>query len=107
MDIVTYLKFKLGAAEVGPLLLPEVVGLDDEGNVDARWERLLKDLQQRLDAVPFRATHVHNDREAMPRHFLAKRDRKRKRRSHPSKSTSKMGEKVSFKQQHLFLNIQN
>lgn len=74
MLIITYLEFKLGAAEVCPLLLPEVVGLDNEGNVDARWERLLKDLQQRLDAVPFRATHVHNDREAMPRHFLAKRE---------------------------------
>lgn len=43
-SVVTYFEFKLGAAEVGPLLLPEVVGLDDEGNVDARRERLLKDL---------------------------------------------------------------
>lgn len=44
-ELVTYLEFKLGAAKVSPLLLPEVVGFDDEGNVDARWERLLKDLQ--------------------------------------------------------------
>lgn len=41
----THLKFKLGAAEVGPLLLPEVVWLDNEGYVDAGRERLLEDLQ--------------------------------------------------------------
>lgn len=60
-----YLKLKLGAAEIGPLLLPEVVRLDDESDVDARRERLLQDLQQRLDAVPLGAAHVHDDREAM------------------------------------------
>lgn len=43
--VVTHLKFKFGAAKVGPLLLPKVVRLNDEGNVDAGWERLLKDLQ--------------------------------------------------------------
>lgn len=78
MHIVTNLEFKLGAAKVSPLLLPEVVGFDDECNVDARWERLLKDLQQRLNAVPFRTTHVHNDREAMPRHFLTKREEEKR-----------------------------
>ena len=71
-----HLKFKLGAAEVGPLFLPEVVWLDDEGNVDTRREGLLKDLQQRLDAVPFRTTHVHDDREAMSGHFLAEKKTK-------------------------------
>lgn len=40
----SYLKLKLGAAEVGPLLLPEVVWLDDEGDVDAGWKGLLQDL---------------------------------------------------------------
>lgn len=68
---ITHLKFKLGAAKVGPLLLPEVVWLDDESNVNTRREGLLKDLQQRFDAVPLRTTHVHNDCEAMSGHLLA------------------------------------
>lgn len=67
----SYLKLKLGAAEVGPLLLPEVVRLDDEGDVDAGRKGLLQDLQQRLDAVPLRATHINDDREAMFTHLLA------------------------------------
>ena len=67
---VTHLKFELGAAKVGSLLLPEVVWLDDESDVDTRRERLLKYLQQRLDAVPLRTTHVHNDCEAMSGHLL-------------------------------------
>lgn len=71
----SYLEFKLGAAEVGPLLLPEVVRFDDERDVDAGRERLLQDLQQRLDAVPLGATHVNNDREAMFTHLLAGMDR--------------------------------
>lgn len=40
----SYLKLELGAAEVGPLLLPEVVWFNDEGDVDAGWEGLLQDL---------------------------------------------------------------
>lgn len=68
---VTHLKFKLGAAEVSPLLLPEIVWLDNESDVDTRRKRLLKDLQQRFDAVPLRTTHVHNDCEAMSGHLLA------------------------------------
>ncbi|PWA33628.1 hypothetical protein CCH79_00007474 [Gambusia affinis] len=48
----------------------KVVWLDDEGNVDARRERFLQDLQQRFDAVPLGATHVHNDSEAMSGHLL-------------------------------------
>lgn len=71
----SYLEFKLGAAEVGPLFLPEVVRFDDERDVDAGRERLLQDLQQRLDAVPLGATHVNNDREAMFTHLLAGMDR--------------------------------
>jgi len=39
--------------------------------VDAGRERLLQDLQQRLDAVPLGATHVNDDREAMFAHLLA------------------------------------
>ena len=84
---ITYLKFKLGAAKVGPLLLPEVVGLDDEGDVDARRERLLQDLQQRLDAVPLRTTHVHDNCEAMSGHLLAA-DRQIKRSGFRRGSTS-------------------
>lgn len=69
--MLTHLKFKLGAAKVGSLLLPEVVWLDDEGDVDTRRKRLLEDLQQRLDAVPLRTTHVHDNCEAMSGHLLA------------------------------------
>lgn len=69
--VASYLKFELRAAEVGPLLLPEVVWFDNEGDVDAGGKRLLQDLQQRLDAVPLRTTHVHNDCEAMSGHLLA------------------------------------
>jgi len=67
----SHLKLELGAAEVGPLLLPEVVRFDDEGDVDAGRERLLQDLQQRLDAVPLGAAHINDDREAMFTHLLA------------------------------------
>lgn len=67
----SYLKLKLGAPKVGPLLLPEVVRFDDECDVDARREGLLQDLQQRLDAVPLGAAHVNNDSEAMFTHLLA------------------------------------
>lgn len=70
----SYLKFKLGAAEVGPLLLPKVVRLNYEGDVDAGGKRLLQDLQQRLDAVPLGAAHIHDDGEAMFTHLLAGRD---------------------------------
>lgn len=70
----SYLEFKLGAAEVGPLLLPEVIRLDDESYVDAGGEGLLQDLQQRLDAVPLGAPHVNDDREAMLTHLLTGTD---------------------------------
>lgn len=68
---ISYLKFKLGATEVGPLLLPEVVWFNDEGDVDAGRKRLLQDLQKRLDAVPLGAAHIHDDGEAMFTHLLA------------------------------------
>lgn len=69
-----YLKFKFGAAEVGPLLLPKVVRFNDEGNVDAGRKRLLQDLQKRFDAVPLGATHIHDDGEAMFTNLLAGMD---------------------------------
>lgn len=72
--VASYLKFELRAAEVGPLLLPEVVWFDNEGDVDAGGKRLLQDLQQRLDAVPFGAAHINDDREAMFTHLLAGMD---------------------------------
>lgn len=70
----SYLKFEFRAAEVGSLFLPEVVRLDDEGDVDAGRERLLQYLQQRLDAVPLGAAHVNDDREAMFTHLLTGMD---------------------------------
>ena len=42
--------------------------------MDAGRERLLQDLQQRLDAVPLGAAHVNDDREAMFTHLLAGMD---------------------------------
>lgn len=71
---VSYLKLKLGAAEVGPLLLPKVVRFNDEGDVDAGWKRLLQDLQKRFDAVPLGAAHIHDDGEAMFTHLLTGMD---------------------------------
>lgn len=70
----SYLKFKLGAAKIGPLLLPKVVRFNDKGDVDAGWKRFLQDLQKRFDAVPFGATHIHDDGEAMFTHLLAGMD---------------------------------
>lgn len=43
--------------------------------MDTRRERFLKDLQQRLDAVPLRTTHVHDDCEAMSGHLLTAKTR--------------------------------
>lgn len=71
---ISYLKFKLGAAEVGPLLLPKVVRFNYEGNVDAGRKRLLQDLQERFDAVPLGTTHIHDDSEAMFTDLLAGMD---------------------------------
>lgn len=42
--------------------------------MDAGWKRLLQDLQQRLDAIPFGAAHINDDREAMFTHLLAAMD---------------------------------
>lgn len=60
--------------------MPEVVWFDDEGDVDAAGKRFLQDLQQRLDGIPFGATHVHDDREAMFAHVLAGRQEKKRER---------------------------
>jgi len=66
-----YLKFKFGTAKIRPLFLPEVVGLDYQGDVDAAGEGLLQDLQQWFDGVPLGAAHVHNHREPSLADFLA------------------------------------
>lgn len=82
----SYLKFKLRTAEISPLLLPEVVGLDDEGHVDAAGEGLLQDLQQRLDGVPLGPAHVHDHREASLADFFT-RERGNTRSSHATRAT--------------------
>lgn len=53
------------------MLLPEIVGLDDERHADLGWEELLQRLQQRLDEFPLRAAHVDDDGEAAFTHVLA------------------------------------
>lgn len=68
----SYLKFKLRTAKVSPLLLPKVVRLDDECDVDAAGEGLLQDLQQRLDGVPLGPAHVHDHREASLADFFTR-----------------------------------
>lgn len=66
-----YLEAELGAAQVGLVLLPESVGLDEQRRVDAGREGLLQRAQHRLDAVPLAAAHVHYHREAAGAHVLA------------------------------------
>lgn len=90
---VSYLKFKLGAAEVGPLLLPKVVRFNDEGDVDAGWKRLLQDLQERFDAVPLGAAHIHDDGEAMFTHLLAGMEGRGQREWEESKDEGREGER--------------
>lgn len=68
----SYLKFKLRAAKISPLFLPEVVRLDDQCDVDAAGEGLLQDLQQGLDGVPLGPAHVHDHREASLADFFTR-----------------------------------
>lgn len=67
----TDLEGELGAAKVGLLLLPEVVGLDDERHADLDREELLQRLEQRLDELPLGAAHVDDDGEATLADVLA------------------------------------
>ena len=68
----THLEFILLTAEVGSLLLPEVVGLDDVGGVDAVGEVVLEHLEDRLDRGPARVPpHVNDDREPQVPNILA------------------------------------
>lgn len=70
------LKRELCAAKVCFLLLPEVVGLDDEGHTDLSWEKLLQRLQQRLDQLPLGAAHVDDDGEAAFAYVLTETQQK-------------------------------
>lgn len=65
------LEGELCAAEVGLLLLPEVVRFDDERHADLGREELLQRLQQRLDELPLGAAHVDDDGEAALADVLA------------------------------------
>lgn len=68
---LAHLKDELGAAKVGLLLLPEVVGFDDEGHMDLGWKGFLQCLEKRFDEVPLGAPHVDDDGEATFAHVLA------------------------------------
>jgi hypothetical protein len=50
--VKNYLKLVFLTSQTGPLLLPEVVRLNDEGRVNGGSEVLLKDLEDRLDQRP-------------------------------------------------------
>ena len=68
----THLEFILLTAEVGSLLLPEVVWLDDVGRVDAVAEVVLEHLQDRLHCCPARvASHVNDHSKAQVSDILA------------------------------------
>jgi len=51
-EVKNYLKLVFLTSQTGPLLLPEVVRLNDEGRVNGGSEVLLKDLEDRLDQRP-------------------------------------------------------
>jgi hypothetical protein len=61
---LAHLKDELGAAKVGLLFLPEVVGFDDEGHMDLGWKGFLQSFEEGLDEVPLGAPHVDDDSEA-------------------------------------------
>lgn len=61
---LAHLKDEFGAAKVGLLLLPEVVGFDDEGHMDLGGKGFLQCFEQGLDEVPLGAPHVDDDGEA-------------------------------------------
>ena len=70
----THLEFILLTAEVGSLLLPEVVRLDDVGRVDAVAEVVLEHLQDRLYRGPARVSaHVNDDSEPQVSDILAEK----------------------------------
>lgn len=68
-----YLKGELCTTEVRLLFLPEVVRFNDERHTDLSWEKLLQRLQQRLDQLPLRTTHVDDDGETTFTYILTER----------------------------------
>lgn len=67
---MAHLEDKFGATKVGLLLLPEVVGFDDEGHMNLGWKGFLQRLEEGLDEVPLGAPHVDDDGEATFAHVL-------------------------------------
>lgn len=67
---LAHLKDEFGAAKVGLLFLPEVVGFNDEGHMDLGWKGFLQRLEEGLDEVPLGAPHVDDDGEATFAHVL-------------------------------------
>ncbi len=65
-----HLEFVLLTADAGPLLLPEVVRLDDEGDVDLRREELLQHLEDGLHRRPRGPAHVDHHAEADVPHVV-------------------------------------
>ena len=58
---ISYLELVLLAPEIGPLLLPEVVGFDDVSGVHGVTEVVLQNLQNGLDSAPTRIPpHVYH-----------------------------------------------
>ena len=69
---ISYLKLVLLAPEVGPLLLPEVVGFDDVSGVHGVTEVVLQHLQDGLDRAPAGVSpHVYHHAVAEFPHVLA------------------------------------
>lgn len=70
-EVGPHLKDEFGAAKVGLLFLPEIVGFDDEGHMDLSRKGFLQCLEEGLDEVPLGPPHVDDDSEATFAHVLA------------------------------------
>ena len=69
---ISYLELVLLAPEIGPLLLPEVVGFDDVSGVHGVTEVVLQHLQDGLDCAPAGVPpHVYHHAVAEFPHVLA------------------------------------
>ena len=76
----SYLEFVLLTRQTRPLLLPEVVGLDNVCRVYVDGEELLQHLQDGLDRRPRGAAHVDHNGECQVADVIA--ERKEKKRKH-------------------------
>jgi uncharacterized protein (DUF608 family) len=70
LPLATYLELVLVTAQRRALLLPEVVWLDDIGNVDGAGKVFLQYLQDRLHGAPSGTSHVDDHREPLFPHFI-------------------------------------